>query len=140
MCFSIVKLSEPDALIVLYLLVRGPASAYQIAKDFLSAGLLREPRSGFPGVVRVVSSRLQRLERDGYIVRAGSGYVPTDRVLLDRLRVEGALFSEELGWCIVFNANGHYVLFVLDELFEELPDGAIEQLFVLEHIKERNAN
>ena len=125
------KLSEPDALIVLYLLVRGPSTAYQIAKDFLSAGILREPKSGFPGVVRVVNARLQRLAREGYLEKTPDGYAPTGMVLLDNLRVVGDYFSADLGWCVIFHThNGHHVVFEVDRLLEGLPDEAIDRLLV----------
>lgn len=127
------KISEPDALLVLYLYVKGPATAYQIAKEFLSAGVLHEPRSGFPGVVRVVDSRLKRLHREGYLVKTDEGYSPTDMVIIDNLRVVGEVFNVDLGPCLVFHThNGHHVVFEIDRLLEPLSDDAITRLFGLE--------
>ena len=124
------KISELDALLVLYLLVNGPSSSYQIAKDFLSVGILHEPRSGFPGVVRVVDSRLKRLLREGYLSKQDSLYVPTDMVYLDVLRVSGYQLDVDLGPCVVFRTNnGHYVLFQVDALLAPLEDDAVLQLF-----------
>jgi len=128
--------NEQDAVILLYLLVRGPRSSYQIAKDFLSAGVVREPpRSGFKGVVRIFDSRLQRLSRDGYVEKYGNAYAVTPRVFLDHLYLVGDTMDEDLGLTLVLDVNGHYVLYDLDELKRIVPEGAWEQLFVGESIK-----
>ena len=128
--------TEQDAILVLYLLLRGPRSSYQLAKDFLAAGIFREPeRSGFKGVVRVVDSRLQRLVRDGYLTKTGNEYSVTPRVFLDNLRVVGDVLNEDLGDVLVFDVNGHYVFFSIDDLLSDFPEGAVEQLFVGESIK-----
>lgn len=128
--------SETDAVILLYLLVRGPCSSYQLAKDFLSAGVVREPqRSGFKGVVRIFDSRLQRLARDGYVVKDGNVYSVTERVFLDYVHIVGDILDEDLGWVLVLDVNGHYVLYDLDGLKSIVPEKAWEQLFVGESIK-----
>ena len=128
--------TEPDAVLVLYLLVRGPRSSYQLAKDFLSAGLFREPeKSGFKGVVRVVDSRLKRLVRDGFLKKEDGLYSVTDRVFLDHLYLTGEVLSEDLGLSLVFDVNGHYVIFDVDGLISKIPPEALEQLFVGESIK-----
>lgn len=128
--------TEQDAVILLYLLVRGPSSSYQIAKDFLSAGVVREPpRSGFKGVVRIFDSRLQRLVRDGYVVKEGNVYSVTNRVFLDHLFLVGSVVNEDLGLTLVLDVNGHYVLYDIDELQRIVSEEAWEQLFVGESIK-----
>lgn len=137
LCFNTVMFpTEQDALLVLYLFAHGPRSSYQLAKDFLAAGLFREPeRSGFKGVVRVVDARLQRLVRDGYLVKDGNVYAITPRVFVDNLRVVGDVLDEDLGFVLVFDVNGHYVFFSLDDLLSDVPEEAVEQLFVGESIK-----
>lgn len=128
--------TEQDAVILLYLLVRGPSSSYQVAKDFLSAGVVREPpRSGFKGVVRIFDSRLQRLVRDGYVVKEGNLYSVTNRVFLDHLFLVGSVVNEDLGLTLVLDVNGHYVLYDIDELQRIVSEEAWEQLFVGESIK-----
>jgi len=123
--------SEKDAVILLYLLCNGPCSSYQMAKDFLSAGVVTLPeRSGMKGVVRVLDSRLQRLQRDGFVVKEGNMYSTTPRVYVDSVRVVGDVLDEDLGVMLVLDVNGHYVLYDLEGLARVLPEGAWEQLFV----------
>lgn len=123
--------NEKDVVIMLYLLSRGPQSSYQMAKDFLSAGVMEMPeKSGIKGVVRVLDARLQRLMRDGFVSKDENTYAVTSRTYVDRIRVVGEKLEEDLGEMLVLDVNGHFALYDLESLKRIVPEKAWEQLFV----------
>ena len=126
------RLDRIDALIVLLLLVDGPSSAYRLAGYMIEMGVVSVPPSGFKSVERSVLSRLKKLESLGFVSKVDGGYVVTDRVVVDELRLVGryAGFTLDVGWSLIFDTlNGHYVVFEVDRLLEGVEPDVLEKIF-----------
>lgn len=126
------RLDRFDALLSLLILVHGPISVYRLTGLLIESGAVSLPPSGFKSVEKSVASRLKKLEALGFVRKEGSDYVPTERLIIDDLTISGAYtgFETSLGWSVIFDTtNGHYVIFEVDSLLEDLPAPVVQKLF-----------